>query len=64
VRRQSTYRIALLKRLRGSAGEPGILMVEPNKTFPVRQTATGGWQVVSDLPFHGDVTIGGDAPVT
>jgi hypothetical protein len=28
-------------------------MVEPIKPFPVRQTATGKWQVVSDLPFRG-----------
>jgi hypothetical protein len=30
-----------------------IMMVEPIKPFPVRQTAAGRWQVVSDLPFRG-----------
>jgi hypothetical protein len=29
------------------------LMVEPNNPFPVRQTVTGGWQVMSDFPFRG-----------
>jgi hypothetical protein len=28
-------------------------MVEPIKPFPVRQTGTGKWRVVSDLPFRG-----------
>ena len=36
-----------------AAGGHNLLMVEPIKPYPMRQTATGKWQVVSDLPFRG-----------
>jgi hypothetical protein len=29
-----------------------LLMFEPIKPYPVRQTAMGKWQVISDLPFR------------
>ena len=36
-----------------AAGGHNLLMVEPIKPYPLRQTVAGGWKVVSDLPFHG-----------
>ena len=36
-----------------AAGGHNLLMVEPIKPYPVRQTVTGKWQMLSDLPFRG-----------
>jgi hypothetical protein len=40
---------------RGAVATGGrlLLMVEPIKPYPVRQTGAGGWQVVSDFAFSG-----------
>jgi hypothetical protein len=36
-----------------AVGGHNLLMVEPINPLPAPQTATGKWQVVSDLPFRG-----------